>query len=402
MNFIEYISDMNKTLVKCLVLACLSLVVSCAKPVGDKFADSFENQDAVDLSEVVNIYEAYSKAEKEGSEYDLSKALEGSRLDCINNGLVLSDTAFAVQLPQYAGSKQPFLADAQDFYNSCRFTFDIWSNFDLWLRSSTGSELVESADVIEGTRKISENCISDKKLRVAANNYKDSLMLLMSKPYEEWCENDNSMDLLLRLSGIIEKRAYKYYSRQEDFVDSLTDLGNELRNATKAQLETYQHTDSLNRLRYMLGALNECSTFDEQCSLFLNWIDSKEAEMDDEWIIAVAGRLIDSGKYNPCLNDIWLVWRCLFQIQYCGISRDSSIPNGFYNDMRKKCYLTCLKRIESHPDDVFAMNCAAFIGERTNINRIGQALFGNEALTEMAECLPGRFVDGESGEDGSE
>ena len=227
-------------------------------------------------------------------------------------------------------------------------------------------------------------------------------MLLMSKPYEEWCENDNSMDLLLRLSGIIEKRAYKYYSRQEDFVDSLTDLGNELRNATKAQLETYQHTDSLNRLRYMLGALNECSTFDEQCSLFLNWIDSKEAEMDDEWIIAVAGRLIDSGKYNPCLNDIWLVWRCLFQIQYCGISRDSSIPNGFYNDMRKKCYLTCLKRIESHPDDVFAMNCAAFIGGRTNINRIGQALFGNEALTEMAECLPGRFVDGESGEDGSE
>ena len=152
----------------------------------------------------------------------------------------------------------------------------------------------------------------------------------------------------------------------------------------------------------MLGALNECSTFDEQCSLFLNWIDSKEAEMDDEWIIAVAGRLIDSGKYNPCLNDIWLVWRCLFQIQYCGISRDSSIPNGFYNDMRKKCYLTCLKRIESHPDDVFAMNCAAFIGGRTNINRIGQALFGNEALTEMAECLPGRFVDGESGEDGSE
>ena len=108
MNFIEYISDMNKTLVKCLVLACLSLVVSCAKPVGDKFADSFENQDAVDLSEVVNIYEAYSKAEKEGSEYDLSKALEGSRLDCINNGLVLSDTTFAVQLPQYAGSKQPF------------------------------------------------------------------------------------------------------------------------------------------------------------------------------------------------------------------------------------------------------------------------------------------------------
>ena len=37
---------------------------------------SFENQDAVDLSEVVNIYEAYSKAENDGSEYDLSKRLK--------------------------------------------------------------------------------------------------------------------------------------------------------------------------------------------------------------------------------------------------------------------------------------------------------------------------------------
>lgn len=387
-------------ILKYLMLACLPLVASCAKPVGDKFADSFENQDAVDLSEVIEVYDAYSKAEKDGSEYDLSKALEGSNLDCIDNGLIFSDTAFTVQLPQYAGSKQPFLASAQDFYNSCRFAFDVWSNFDIWLRASTGSDLVNCADVIAGTRSISENCIHSKSLREAAKNYKDSLMLLMSKPYDEWGEDDSSMDVLLNFSSIIEKRAYKYYSSQEAFVDSLTDMGHELRNATKVQLETYQQTDSLKRLGYMLNALNECSTFDEQCSLFFNWIDSKEAEMDDEWIIAVAGRLMDSGKYNPCLSDIWLVWRCLFQIQYCGISRDSSIPNSFYNDMRKKCYLTCLKRIEAQPDDVFAMNCAAFLGGRTNINRIGQSIFGNEALTELAECLPGRFGDAQ--DDGEE
>ena len=50
---------------------------------------------------------------------------------------------------------------------------------------------------------------------------------------------------------------------------------------------------------------------------------------EDEWIVAVAEKLMDSGKYNPCLNNIWIIWRCLYQYCYGGISRDSSIPNSF-------------------------------------------------------------------------
>ena len=98
-----------------------------------------------------------------------------------------------------------------------------------------------------------------------------------------------------------------------------------------------------------------------------------------------------SGYPLPSIFEQWIIWRCLFQICYGGMSRDSNIPNSIYNEMRKKCYLTCLKRIEKHPDDVFAMNCAASIGGRVNINRFGQNMFGNEAAVEMYTYLSGRY-----------
>ena len=98
-------------------------------------------------------------------------------------------------------------------------------------------------------------------------------------------------------------------------------------------------------------------------------------------------------------------WHCLYQYCYGGISRDSSIPNSLYNAMRKKCYRTCLKRIEQHPHDIFAMNCAASIGGRVYLNRFGEYLFGNEAVVEKHTMLSGRdeqaAADGEEG-DGEE
>ena len=91
------------------------------------------------------------------------------------------------------------------------------------------------------------------------------------------------------------------------------------------------------------------------------------------------------------MNRIWITWRALCQSMFFGMSRDSSIPNDFYNEFRKMCYVSCLKRIASHPDDAYAMNCAAAIGGRTNLNRFGQSYFGNEAMIEHAMMMPKRY-----------
>ena len=76
-----------------------------------------------------------------------------------------------------------------------------------------------------------------------------------------------------------------------------------------------------------------------------------------------------------------------------------------YEEQNENRYRTCLKRIEQHPHDIFAMNCAASIGGRVNLNRFGEYLFGNEAVVEKHTMLSGRdeqaAADGEEG-DGEE
>ena len=118
---------------------------------------------------------------------------------------------------------------------------------------------------------------------------------------------------------------------------------------------------------------------------------------------------MESGNYSPILHRIWITWRAISQGLYFGSSRDSSIPNQYYNEYRKMCYVSCLKRIERHPDDIYAMNCAAAIGGRTNMNRFGQNYFGNEAMMnrfgqnyfgneamiERAMMMPKRYHTGE-------
>ena len=106
--------------------------------------------------------------------------------------------------------------------------------------------------------------------------------------------------------------------------------------------------------------------------------------------------LMKSGKYSPILHRIWITWRSICQCIYYGASRDSAIPNQYYNEFRKMCYLSCLKRIAAHPHDRYAMNCAAAIGGRTNMNRFGMNCFGNECMIEEAMMMPKRYGLGEN------
>lgn len=55
------------------------------------------------------------------------------------------------------------------------------------------------------------------------------------------------------------------------------------------------------------------------------------------------------------------------------------------------CYHTCLKRIENHPDDIFAMNCAASLAGNPNVIRIGDFPYGNDAVIDASQMMPERF-----------
>lgn len=380
-----------KTSILFVTMSLIMTLCSCANNTNGNYDKYFEREKAIDLSDVLKVYYENKKAETDSTEYDLGKALEGRVVEDYDGIQLYDDNGFVIALPQYAHSNHPFLSRAEDFYNSCLLAFNVWNDYEILVRELASAE--EASKAING---INADCIKNTDVRMAAKMYKDSVILMMQIPSEQ---DSGEMTPLLSYSEKIESMAYKYFENEEAFVDSLDALTTELVEKTKTQFNLYKQSDANNRLELMLHTLNECRTFDEQCSLLLNWANCEESETEDAWIVAVAGRLIRAGKYNPCLNNVWIVWRCLFQSEYYGISRDSSIPNDNYNKMRQLCYITCLKRIEQHPDDVFAINCAAAVGGRVNINRFGEFPFGNEAPTETLYSLPKRYSDDEGDND---
>lgn len=381
------------------LLATAATLAGCKKasaPAG-KYAEYFAGEEAVNLNDVIRIYEKYEESEENGTPYDLPSALLGKNPGAYNHTTLFKDTAFAIHLPQYAASRQPFLARAEELYNICQYTFCIWTDLDIWMVAIQDYPMKSKEEITSGIKGISENIIHDGQARAAARQYKDKLLKLIGNP--AYGKGDTEAvfsagsEALGDMSAAIENDAYMFYGDEDRFIDSLHAMRNELDSMTAKAYGEYVRTDSLKRVGKMLRSLNVCKTFDEQCSLLQNWANNELSKFDDEWIVAVAYRLLDSGKYNPTLNDIWIMWRALFQPIYCGSSHTSNIPNDFYNGLRKKCYLTCLRWIEQHPGDVYAMNCAASIGGRTNLNRIGSYPFGNQAAADEIEILPGRWKE---------
>ena len=180
-----------------IAMILLMTMTGCKKEMGTLYRGCFENDDAVSLKDIIKIYDKYASAKEDSTDFDLFAAFYGQ--DAADNVLeyeIVSDTAFALQLPEYAISKQPFLSNAKVFYNSCLLAFNVWSNHELWLRGCDGFELAEEKDVVDGIKAISEDCIRDKELCQAAKTYKDSIIIMMKRTPEEWGRRtfDGSVD----------------------------------------------------------------------------------------------------------------------------------------------------------------------------------------------------------------
>ena len=349
----------------------------------------YDNCEPVDLSNILQTYDWQQKYEGEDKTTILwSKIVPGLPE---HEFYLFEDTSFVLRVPEYAYSKQPFLAHAEDFYNSCAISWNVYSNFEVWYRGSTSDLLRNNDEVKLATNNINVCIIHDAEVRKSAQNFKDSILLLMATSPDNWKEDVDAMDLVISFGDVIESKAYKFYYDEDEFVISLDSVTNAAESLAMDRFQHYLNASEDDQLKIILGELAACCSFDEQCSLWRNWANCKKSVIEDEWLVGVGMSLMKSGNYSPILHRIWVTWRALCQSFFFGMSRDSAMPNHFYNEFRKMCYITCLKRIEKHPDDVYAMNCAAALGGRTNLNRFGQNYFGNEAMIEEATMLPKRF-----------
>lgn len=380
-----------------VAMCCAISLVSCEEK---EHSDLFDYSDPVELSTILQAYDWYLHYEGDNKDSILYTKFV---LELPEDEFYLfEDTAFVLRVPEYTDSKQPFLANAEDFYNSCALSWNVWSNYEVWYRGHTADLLRYDEEVKRSIEAVSVNIIKDKEVRKAAQNFKDSIIKLMKTEPDKWDEDTAPMDLLISFGDVVESKAYKFYNDEETFVASLDSVMDIAEGMVLDKFQHYLDASEDDQIQVMLGELATCRNFDEQCSLWRNWANCDKSGIDDEWLLAVGCALMESGNYSPILHRIWITWRAINQGLYFGSSRDSSIPNQYYNEYRKMCYVSCLKRIEKHPEDVYAMNCAAAIGGRTNMNRFGQNYFGNEAMIESAMMMPKRYHSADDDDEESE
>ena len=380
-----------------VAMCCAVSLISCGE---EKESDLFDYSKPVDLSTILQAYDWYLHYEGENKDSILYTKI-GLELP-EDEFYLFEDTAFVLRVPEYTGSKQPFLANAEDFYNSCALSWNVWSNHEVWYRGHTADLLRYDDEVKRSIEAVNVNIIKDQEVRKAAQDFKDSLLKLMKTEPDDWGEDVNPMELLISFGYVVESKAYKFYDDEDTFVESLDSVMDIAEGMVMDKFQHYLDASDDDQVKVMLGELATCRNFDEQCSLWRNWANCDKSGIDDEWLLAVGCALMESGNYSPILHRIWITWRAINQGLYFGSSRDSSIPNQYYNEYRKMCYVSCLKRIEKHPEDVYAMNCAAAIGGRTNMNRFGQNYFGNEAMIESAMMMPKRYHSADDDDEESE
>ena len=380
-----------------VAMCCAISLVSCEEK---EHPDIFDYSDPVDLSAILQAYDWYQHYEGDNKDSILYTKF-GLELP-EDEFYLFEDTAFVLRVPEYTDSKQPFLANAEDFYNSCALSWNVWSNYEVWYRGHTADLLRYDEEVKRSIEAVSVNIIKDEDVRKAAQDFKESIIKLMKTEPDKWDEDTDPMDLLISFGDVVESKAYKFYDDEETFVASLDSVMDIAEGMVLDKFQHYLDASEDDQIQVMLGEIATCRNFDEQCSLWRNWANCDKSGIDDEWLLAVGCALMESGNYSPILHRIWITWRAISQGLYFGSSRDSSIPNQYYNEYRKMCYVSCLKRIENHPEDVYAMNCAAAIDGRTNMNRFGQNYFGNEAMIERAMMMPKRYHSADDDDEESE
>lgn len=390
-----FLNMMNsKNMILCL--AALLALAGC-KNGNNIEPDSFEYGKPADLTKVVQAYELFQKSNTERQDSIVFSFIIN---DVSNDEIFLfEDTSFVLRLPEYRGSKNAFLSVAEDFYNNCALAWSIWSNFEVWYRGHTAEELRSDDDIMQSIRALDENIIRDEELCENAGNYKDSILLFLSMGIDEWDDAHNPWKTLQAYSNAINKKSCYYYDDIEVFQHSYDSIVSVAERMGKDKFQHYLNAGEEEQLHVILTELNNCKSFDEQCALWMNWGNCDKSLMEDPWLVEVGKNLLESGKYSPILQRVWISWRALCQLCFLGYSKDSNIPDNYYNAYRKTCYQTCLKRIEKHPGDIFAMNAAASIAGTPNIKRFGINDLGNEAIVDLYNMMP-KHVSTNANEEG--
>ena len=342
---------------------------------GQKKSETSAVAPAIDMSELLALNEA------QGVVYSDSVAP--------NESLFHPDSAVAhpMLMPQYREHQDSCLANAETWYNAMLLVGNSLSAFEVWSRMMDNLDLEERAtkakipakEIASEIRNLSLEGI-DPAVQKDVQLCRDSLAWAVENGQDDW----ELVGRVIDRFGLKMNETYPMMAQQRDKLiwDTLSVVREEMMNLSAQDYAKIAHLDDKKRLHEFLKMLQNCDTFDQQCSLFLNWNQNNES-LGNEWSIAIAERLMLSGQYSPALEQIWLGWRAMVQMAYYGLSRDSEIPNLSYNLLRAKCLDTTLKWWSEHPSDNKAKASAQMLMCYQPLLRYGTSPYGNDAIVEL-------------------
>ena len=289
------------------------------------------------------------------------------------------------------------LRDLVDMCNAATAIRSIFTDFDLYMRMNDYES--ETRDAI---LSLDLSVVKDSVTRSHLEEYRHKMIGLYGVRANE-VDQDVINPYLYRYEAdeyIADRYSLTHYYNID--IDELT----EKLLTDYWTCESVPDWDSLQAKRGDLSIEQELHTrylnsksFDEQCiyAIELAYANVAGHYVDGPYL-RYMHRLLTCGQYSMYLYSIWLRWRCIYQVNYGGSSKDSYIPNWFYNQVRNQCLCTVLKHIATHPDDMMAFNQLIQLASASNIYRLGTFEYGNQNALEYYEL----FLEKQNTEDRGE
>lgn len=271
-----------------------------------------------------------------------------------------------------------------DAYNSAVIWASILTDFDLQNRFE-----FENENVVNAVKAIDISIIKDKEIKQKLSDYKKEMIYFMSVNPDDVDQNKhNPWKSAEDLYRYISKKYYittfgkiesDSYWKEYDACASVPEWDELKKKRGDAKL--YEKMES------------KCTTakdIDARCVYAIElahaYFPKRKSEVIDP-PTQIFESIMNEKKYSLYLNELWQKWRVLYQ-KSKGASRDSEIPNSYYNKFRNICATTIFMYIRNHPNDIKAINEFLVIACKDNILREGEFEYGNQALLEEAYLFP--------------
>ena len=291
---------------------------------------------------------------------------------------------FGIKPEEAQNEQEKRLVDA---YNSAVVWASILTDFDLQNRFE-----FENKNVVDAVKTIDVSIVKDKEVRQKLSEYKKEMIYLMTV-------NPDDVDWNVHNPWKAAEDLYRYISKKY----YITTFGKIDRDKYWEEYDICSSVPNWDELKKKRGDAKLYETMESKCKTAKD-IDarcvyaielahaylSKCATDDIDFPTQIFEAIMKEKKYSLYLNELWQKWRVLYQ-ETKGKSKDSEIPNSYYNKFRDICATTIFMHIRKHPKDIKAINEFLVIACTDNILREGEFEYGNQALLKEAQLFPEFF-----------